>query len=237
MVVTCKAAYPDDHLLRGVSGRVEDINFDDYVNTYRLQTQCQVVTDILEIPNYSTFLRKIWMWSRTLFTFTCIHSFLLFEVYGTAIPQNSFKGEVHPKIITSYLVVFGALSRMVKVWGACGKPFWIYKRLNNCAAPTPDSDNVSVVASLACPAHKNTASSTTKTSSLFGGGGGGGTAQLFNRLFIQNGFSHAPQTFTIRLSAPNTTKYEVIIFEWTSCISKIACLFCVLLLRGSSKIP
>ena len=40
-----------------------------------------------------------------------------------------FKGEVHPKMITSYLVVFGALSRMVKVRGAYDKPFWIYKRL------------------------------------------------------------------------------------------------------------
>ena len=33
------------------------------------------------------------------------------------------------------LPVFGVLSRMVKVRGACDKPFWIYKRLNNCAAP------------------------------------------------------------------------------------------------------
>ena len=77
-----------------------------------------------------------------------------------------FKGEVHPKIITSYLVVFMALSRMVKVRSACDKPFWIYKRLDNCAAPAPASDDVLVVASLACPAHENTSSSTTKTSSL-----------------------------------------------------------------------
>ena len=48
-------------------------------------------------------------------------------------------------MITSYLVVFGALSRMLKVRGACDKLFWIYKRLNNCAAPTPDSDDVLVV--------------------------------------------------------------------------------------------
>ena len=53
-------------------------------------------------------------------------------------------------MITSYLVVFGALSRMVKVQGAGDKPFWIYKRLNNCAAPAPDSDDILVVASLAC---------------------------------------------------------------------------------------
>ena len=36
-----------------------------------------------------------------------------------------FKGEVHPKLITSYLVVSGLLSRMVKVRGAYDKPFWI----------------------------------------------------------------------------------------------------------------
>ena len=58
----------------------------------------------------------------------------------------------------------------MKVRGAYDKPFWIYKRLNNCAAPAPDSDDVLVVASLACPAHKNTFSSTTKTSSLAGAG-------------------------------------------------------------------
>ena len=34
---------------------------------------------------------------------------------------------------------------MVKVLGACDKPFWIYKRLNSCAAPAPDSDDVLVV--------------------------------------------------------------------------------------------
>ena len=45
--------------------------------------------------------------------------------------HQNVKGEVHPKMITSYLVVFGALSRMVKIGGAYDKPFWIYKRLNN----------------------------------------------------------------------------------------------------------
>ena len=34
---------------------------------------------------------------------------------------------------------------MVKVRGAYNKPFWIYKRLNNCAAPAPASDDVLVV--------------------------------------------------------------------------------------------
>ena len=48
-------------------------------------------------------------------------------------------------MITSFLVVFGALSRMVKVRGACDKPFWIYKLLNNCAAPAPDSGDVLVI--------------------------------------------------------------------------------------------
>ena len=55
------------------------------------------------------------------------------------------KGEVHPKMITSNLVVFRALSRMVKVRGACEKPFRIYERLNNCTAPAPDCDDVLVV--------------------------------------------------------------------------------------------
>ena len=45
---------------------------------------------------------------------------------------------------------------------------------------------------------------TTKASSLTSVG----AAQLFNRLYIQNGLSHAPRIFTIRLSAPNTTRYS-----------------------------
>ena len=77
------------------------------------------------------------------------------------------KGEVYPKMITSYLVVFGALSRMVKVRGACVFGY-NYKRLNSCIAPTSDSDDTLVVDSLACAAHKNTSSSTTKTSLLSG---------------------------------------------------------------------
>ena len=35
------------------------------------------------------------------------------------------KGEVHPKVNVLYLVVLGVLSRMVKVRGACDKPFWL----------------------------------------------------------------------------------------------------------------
>ena len=122
--------------------------------------------------------------------------------------MSSFKGEVHPKMITSYLVVFGALSRMVKVRGAYDKPFSIYKRLNNCAAPAPASDDVLVVEEevFLCAGHAKEA--TTKTPSL----ACVGAAQLFNRLYILNGLLHAPWTFTIRLSAPNTTIYEVIIF-------------------------
>ena len=111
-------------------------------------------------------------------------------------------------MITSYLVVFGALSRMVKVRGACDKPFWIYKRLNNCGAPAPDSDDVLVVEEevFLCVGHAKEA--TTKTLSQ----SGAGPAQLFNRLFMQDGLSHAPRTFTIRLNTMNTTRYEVIIF-------------------------
>ena len=48
-------------------------------------------------------------------------------------------------MITSYLVVFGVLSRVMKVRGAYDKLFWIYKRLNNSAAPAPASDDVLVV--------------------------------------------------------------------------------------------
>ena len=71
------------------------------------------------------------------------------EVKCSDMRKRSLKGEDHPKMITSYLVVFGALSRMVKVRGACDKPFWIYKPLNNCAAPAPAGDDILVVASLA----------------------------------------------------------------------------------------
>ena len=82
-----------------------------------------------------------------------------------------FKGEVHPKLITSYLVVSEALSRMVKVRGAYDKPFWIYKGLNNC-------DDVLVVEEevFLCAGHAKEA--TTKTSSL----AGAGAAQVFNHL-------------------------------------------------------
>ena len=51
-------------------------------------------------------------WSRQLIAFTSTLTVLL-------------KGENHPKMITSCLIVFGALSRMVKVRGAYDKPFWI----------------------------------------------------------------------------------------------------------------
>ena len=96
-------------------------------------------------------------------------------------------------MITSYLVVFGALSRMVKVRGAYNKPFGIYKRLNNCATPAPASDDVLVVEEevLLCAGHAKEA--TTKTSPL----AGAEAAQLFNGLYIQNGLSHVPRTFTI----------------------------------------
>ena len=76
------------------------------------------------------------------------------------------KGEVHSKMVTSYLVVFGALSRMVKVRGACDRPFWIYKRLNNYAVPAPASDDVLVEEEevFLCAGHAKEA--TTKASSL-----------------------------------------------------------------------
>ena len=64
---------------------------------------------------------------------------------GPDFSKINIEGEVHPNMITSHLVVVGALSQMVKVGGACDEPFWIYKRWNNCAAPSPDSDDVLVV--------------------------------------------------------------------------------------------
>ena len=42
---------------------------------------------------------------------------------------------------------------------------------------------------------------------------GGGGVQLFNCVYIQNGLSHASRTFTNRLSAPNTTRYEAVILD------------------------
>ena len=41
----------------------------------------------------------------------------------TSFTLSKFKGELHPKMITSYLVVFGTLSQMLRVRGACDKPF------------------------------------------------------------------------------------------------------------------
>ena len=91
----------------------------------------------------------------------------------------------------------------MKVRGACDNPFGIYKRLNNCAAPAPGSDDVLVVASLACPTHKNASSSTTKTSSLSGarGGGGGGNYSIadisksaFRMHLGPSPFNSAPRT-------------------------------------------
>ena len=52
---------------------------------------------------------------------------------------------------------------MVKARGACTKPFWTYERLNNCAAPAPDSDDVLAAEAEAflCVGHAKKA--TTKT--------------------------------------------------------------------------
>ena len=96
----------------------------------------------------------------------------------------------------------------MKVRGACDKPFWIYKRMNNCAAPMPDSDDVLVIEEEALLYAGHAEEATTKTASL----SGAEAAQLFNQLYIQSSLSHAPRTFTIRLTTPNTTRYEVIIF-------------------------
>ena len=49
-----------------------------------------------------------------------------------------FKGDVRPKTKISYLIVLGVPARMVKARGECDKLFriYLYKQLNNCAAPT-----------------------------------------------------------------------------------------------------
>ena len=101
------------------------------------------------------------------------------------------KGEVNPVKNVNFIY------RSVRGTASNGQGPRCMRRLNNCVAPAPDIDDVLVVAAMACPAYKNTSSSTTKTSSL----SGAGAAQLFNRLYIQYGLSHAPRTFTIRLSA------------------------------------
>ena len=124
--------------------------------------------------------------------------------------KEELKGEVHPKIKTAYLVVFGALSQTVKVRGACEKPFWIYarKRLNNCAPPpppppppAPDSDDVLVEA--ACPTHKNASSSTTKTSSL----SGAGVVQFFQLLIYPKRLITC--TLDLHHSTPLPEHYEI----------------------------
>ena len=58
----------------------------------------------------------------------------------------------------------------MKVRGTYDKLFWIYKRLNNSAAPAPASDDVLVVEEevFLCAGHAKEA--TTKTSSLAGAG-------------------------------------------------------------------
>ena len=84
--------------------------------------------------------------------------------------------------------------------------------------PGETQTGASTLAALQCEETEVTcgvtaSSSTTKALPIFrhggGGGGGGGGRNLVNRLYTPQGLSHAPWTFTIRLSAPNTTRYEV----------------------------
>ena len=96
------------------------------------------------------------------------------------------------------------------------KLFCIYKRLNNCAAPAQGQwwRFSGRGGSLLYVGHATAA--TTKTSSL----SDAGAAQLFSRLYMQNGVSHASRTFNIRLGDPNTMRYEVFIFGWTCPIKR-----------------
>ena len=66
---------------------------------------------------------------------------------------------VHPKMKISYQMVFGVLSRMVKVRGACDKPFGYISHKENCASPCRKSDDVLVVEELAVTPHGNASSS------------------------------------------------------------------------------
>ena len=91
----------------------------------------------------------------------------------------------------------------MKVRGACDKPFWIYKRLNTCAALPPDSDDVLVVEeeAILCAGHAKEA--TTKTSSL----SGVGAAQLFNPLYIQKQLIAC--TSDLHQSTPHPEHYKI----------------------------
>ena len=82
-------------------------------------------------------------------------------------PSNWLKGTFLPKMKASYLIVFGTPSRMVKVRAASGKPFWTYKRLNNCVALCRESDDILVVEKVVFYV-----TASTKTSSLSRHGGG-----------------------------------------------------------------
>ena len=52
----------------------------------------------------------------------------------------------------------------MKVRGAYDTPFWIYKRLNNCAAPAPASDDLLVEEEelFFCAVHAKEAPNTTR---------------------------------------------------------------------------
>ena len=112
--------------------------------------------------------------------------------------------------------MIGALKANGEGLSACGKSFWIYKRLNKCAAPAPEKDDVLVVEEEVffmcgvCQAGSrlpDAKEATTKTSSL----SGAGAAQLFNNLKLLSNSNTAyrthlvPRTFTIRFSADSLT--------------------------------
>ena len=65
-------------------------------------------------------LQKQIFLEKMTFTWRVFSSFF-FRTLGTFI-----KGEIHTKMKNSHLVVFGALSRMVKIRGACDELFWVY---------------------------------------------------------------------------------------------------------------
>ena len=97
---------------------------------------------------------------------------------------------------------------MVTVRGACDKLFWIYKWLNNRAAPRWASDDVLVVEDAASYILCDNYHKTVMTCSGWGQRYYS-IAYLIIYIYILHDLLHAPRTFAIRLSAPNTTRYEV----------------------------
>ena len=126
---------------------------------------------------------------------------------------NKINREVPPSMKTSYVVVFRALSWMVKLRGECDELFWIYKRLNNiyCTPRAGQWWRVSGKGGTVFVCVGHVMAGTTKTSSL----SGVGRCNYSTAYISKNDLSHARRTFIIPFSALNTARYEIFIFGWT----------------------